>query len=74
MGDARRRKCKGCGRRDTEVGELSWRGLCTECGPAKVEVTCEALRRKSGPEFHHWRQQMAASVGGVLLDDLPPAA
>jgi len=27
------------------------------------------LNAHRGPMFDHWRKQMAASVGGVLLDD-----
>jgi hypothetical protein len=31
------------------------------------------LSEHRGPEFLRWRRQVAASVGGVLLDDLPNA-
>lgn len=30
------------------------------------------LAAHRGPYFEHWRRQMAASVGGVLVDDLQP--
>jgi hypothetical protein len=31
------------------------------------------IREHRGPWFRHWRQQMARSVGGVLLDDVTAA-
>ena len=32
------------------------------------------LHTHDGPWFDHWRRAMAASVGGVLIDDvLPPS-
>jgi hypothetical protein len=33
-------------------------------------MNIEQINAHSGPFFRHWRRQMAASVGGVLLDDL----
>ncbi len=27
------------------------------------------MRARSGPHFRYWRERMAASVGGVLLDE-----
>jgi hypothetical protein len=35
-----------------------------------VEAELTQLRHHKGPYFDHWRRQMAASVGGVLLDDV----
>ena len=35
-------------------------------GPREVTQ----LRNHSGPHFDHWRKQMAACVGGVLLDEV----
>ena len=69
MPDARRAICKNCRRHRDECGLLSWRGLCSECGPELVRVNGDALHRKTGPEFRRWRRAMAACVGGVLLDD-----
>jgi hypothetical protein len=64
--------CKGCGRPSTEVGTLSHSRLCITCAVDREESNNFGISRKSGPEFHRWRQQMAACVGGVLLDDARP--
>ena len=34
----------------------------------------EQMTTRSGPNFQKWRRRMAASVGGVILDDLTPKA
>ncbi len=68
MPDARRAKCKGCGQRREVVGELSWRGFCGVCGPAKAIAAASDLHHHQGPFFRTWREQMAASVGAVLLE------
>ena len=70
MPDARRTTCKSCGKHRDEVGPLSWTGLCGACGPAVFEQHNDQLHTHSGPWFTHWRRAMAASVGGVLLDDV----
>jgi hypothetical protein len=71
MGDLRRKSCKGgCDRTVAEVGELSWNGYCFECGQAKREANIRQLAAHRGPWFDHWRRRTAASVGGVLLDDV----
>lgn len=61
--------CRNCGRHITECGELSARGKCELCRLGRMVVNIQELRDHSGPFFHHWRKQMAASVGGVLVDD-----
>jgi hypothetical protein len=53
------------------VGELSWQRLCVECGDERRAENVVQLNAHSGPWFDHWRRAMAASVGGVLLDDSP---
>ena len=37
-------------------------------------IYADALKAHDGPEFRHWRNRLAASVGGVLLDDLQERA
>jgi hypothetical protein len=46
---------------------ISARGLCPDCGDdAQLENTSQ-LRAHRGPRFDHWRQRIAASVGGALV-------
>lgn len=70
MPDGRRRTCRACGKHEREVGSISWRGKCSSCSYMLQVSNAVALHTKHGPEFVRWRRAMAASVGGVLLDDL----
>jgi hypothetical protein len=70
MPDGRRVTCKVCGRHARETGPISWRGKCGDCGPRIFIEACDGMHDHSGPWFEHWRRSMAASVGGVLVDDL----
>jgi hypothetical protein len=72
MSDGRRKWCKVCGKHVSQVGNVSWTGLCTECAIARVAENLEGLHCKSGPALERWRRGVAAGVGGVLLDDLEP--
>ena len=65
-----RRSCVVCSRPIEECGTLSARGKCNECGKALEAANIVGIASHSGPFFYHWRRQMAASVGGVLLDDV----
>lgn len=62
--------CKVCGRSVEEVGHISQAGLCPEHGEERELANLRELRARSGPFFRHWRRQLAASVGGVLREDL----
>lgn len=62
--------CKVCGRHRNEVGPLSHTRLCMDCAIVRRDENNDAIHAKSGPAFTRWRRQMAASVGGVLLDDV----
>jgi hypothetical protein len=44
--------------------------LCAEHGDERMRDNLSELRAHSGPYFRRWRERIAASVGGVLLDDL----
>jgi hypothetical protein len=59
-----------CGKHTSEVGPISWRGKCRPCGLQRERDAIIQLAHHNGPMFDHWRARMAASVGGVLLDDL----
>ena len=68
------KRCKGCGRHSDEVGPLSRTRQCPDCGDARLRENIEGLHKHHTPVVNRWRRGVAASVGGVLLDDLPPAA
>lgn len=63
--------CRSCGR-PVEPRELSWTKQCPECGESNLAENVHGLASHSGPAFDRWRRAMAASVGGVLLDDVLP--
>jgi len=63
------RNCRSCGRPSTEVGDLSHQRLCFECGQLRKEANALGIALKTGDAWLRWRRSMAASVGGVLLDE-----
>jgi hypothetical protein len=65
-----RSRCKLCLREVPHRSILSKRGKCQECAHAVQRQAILEIRAHNGPYFKHWRQQMARSVGGVLLDDV----
>jgi hypothetical protein len=69
MPDLRRAKCKGCGVRRDAGEELSWTGLCGDCGKGRLSENIDGLIEHRGPAFARWRRGMAACVGAVLIDD-----
>lgn len=71
MPDSRRRTCRACGRHVDEVGPLSWTGLCPDDSVDILVDNVGQMMARSGPNFDRWRHAMAASVGGVILDDSP---
>jgi hypothetical protein len=71
MGKRRTAVCRGCGKRRGEVTSLSWEGLCLTCGIQRLEENIWGLHLHEGDALKRWRRGMAASVGAILLDDLP---
>jgi len=65
-----RQFCKDCGRHRDEAGHISATGLCFDCAAARQAANLAELRHHRGPRFRYWRRQIAASVGGVLVDDI----
>ena len=63
-------RCKVCGVEAPDRSFLSKRGKCPVCAERLVRENILGIASHSGPYFKHWRQQMALSVGGVLLDDV----
>jgi hypothetical protein len=67
-------RCKVCGKPVAHRSELSKRGKCLPCATWLIEQNILGIAAHNGPFFQHWRRQMAASVGGRLLDDDASAA
>lgn len=49
---------------------MSWAGLCSECAERRFHENADDLYYHRGPNFRKWRRGMAASVGGLLIDDV----
>jgi hypothetical protein len=45
-------------------------GLCRECGDRNLTENIYGLSHRTGDPWRRWRRAMAASVGGVLVDDV----
>lgn len=52
---------------------MSWSGLCGDCGDDELVSNVRQMHARSGPNWTLWRRNMAASVGGLLLDDIEAA-
>ena len=70
MSSPTRVRCRVCGKHQSEVGPISWRGKCGKCGPRLAEQANDDMHYHQGPVFEHWRRRMAASVGALLVDDV----
>jgi predicted amidophosphoribosyltransferase len=68
-GRPRIKECRNC-LAPVDPRDLSRTKLCPVCGFELVEENVRGLAAHSGPAFERWRRAMAASVGGVLLDDV----
>lgn len=61
------RRCVVCGFPESEVGQLSRRGLCEACGVALVNLNAVQMRDREGPFYEHWaRQRYLASLRTVV--------
>lgn len=49
---------------------MSWAKLCGQCGAFNLAENLYGLMTRSGEPWRKWRRAMAASVGGVLVDDV----
>jgi hypothetical protein len=72
-GRPHRSTCRVCQKPVEDRSILSKRGKCPECAEWLIEENIRQVAAHRGPFFLHWRRQMAASVGGRLLDDLAAA-
>jgi len=61
MPDHRRVKCKYCGGHKRDVGDISWSGLCRECGHLVMLENIDGMHTKSG--FVYMRYKLGAARG-----------
>jgi len=69
MGDVRRANCNCCGRHRDEVGELSWTGLCGDCGVALLNENAIGISTKTGPAHRRRLRGIARYLERAALDD-----
>lgn len=65
--------CKVCERHVSECGELSWRGKCSVCSVVIRDAWNDAMHYHQNPGLLKWRRSVAASIGAVLVEDIPRA-
>jgi hypothetical protein len=61
MPDHRRVKCQNCGGHKRDVGDISWSGLCRECGKSLMVENISGMHTKSG--FVYQRYKLGAARG-----------
>lgn len=65
----------GCGRHRSEVGLISWRGLCETCGHVKVNENVDGIHFRTGPAYERWllgiAERAVTELGALqaLVDD-----
>jgi len=60
--------CHGCGGHRDEVGKLSNRYKCADCGDRAILENRHQLEASSGPYFDHWRRRCLRAFGVGLVD------
>lgn len=65
--------CRICGNPRQPDERFTARGNHRECAENRSTAQITQMRQHKGPWFDLWRRQMAASVGGILLDDVDDA-
>jgi hypothetical protein len=63
--------CKVCGKHESEVGTISWRGNCAVHGKPRMNDNFEAMKDGRGPYANWWAYQLADSLGFAPLDGAP---
>lgn len=69
MGDRRRRHCVVCNRHRDEVGELSWSGLCGDCGVLIQNANAIGISTQTGPYHHKRMRGYARMLERAMLDE-----
>lgn len=67
-GRPRRVLCRVCDGHIDDVGPLSKRGKCANCGVGNMERNARELNAMQGEAVLRWRRAVAASVGAILPD------
>jgi len=60
------RVCRSCRARARDGYKISKKGLCLDCGNARLTANMEAMDAKQGPEWRRWRKRHAASMRRYL--------
>lgn len=65
------RRCVSCGCDEFEIGHVSRRGLCEDCGAAKAVQVAVEMHDKRGPSWaafvgrmRHWVDELDGREGG----------
>lgn len=58
--------CRDCHKHESEVGRISWRGLCAAHSEQREVENNRQLAAHAGPWFDHWRRRSAAALGIFL--------
>jgi hypothetical protein len=69
MPDPRRKRCVVCGRREDEVGPLSWTGKCAEDSIRILAENVYGISTKTGPAHRRRLRGIARYLERALLDD-----
>lgn len=63
---SRTKHCVYCRRPEAEVGELSVRGNCRECGAKALVENVIQLQAKAGPRYEHFAKRRACRAAEEL--------
>jgi len=74
MPDPRRRKCTCCGKRDTEVGPISWRGNCVACAVLLYQEAAVGIATGTGPIHRRRLRGYAKMLEREALDSAADSA
>jgi hypothetical protein len=61
-------RCRICRRHRDEVGRLSSRGKCAECGKARREENALSISAKQGAPYLHQQRRQFMKAYSALLD------
>lgn len=70
MGRPKTVNCKKCGGHIDQVGPLSARKLCENCGIGEMERNAYGLANYETEALTRWRRGMARSIGAILPGDV----
>jgi hypothetical protein len=70
MASNTRRNCTCCGKHDSEVGRISWRGNCRTCWDAILEENVVGISTRTGPAHLRRLRGIAKRLERDFLDAL----